>query len=100
MPRFRLLVALLCCYFLRANAAADTQQPIGKDAPADWIDPTTGHRVIRLSGGGGGSSLYFHQNAYTPEGDKLIFNTQGGIAVVDLRSLGKMNRDSRGAGVR
>ena len=57
--------------------------------PADWIDPTTGHRVIRLSGDDGGSSLYFHQNAYTPKGDKLIFNTRTGIAVIDLTKLGK-----------
>src|SRR5262245_46457272 len=57
--------------------------------PADWIDPATGHRVIRLSGDGGGSSLYFHQNTYTPKGDKLIFDTKAGIAVVDLTRLGK-----------
>src|SRR5205823_1034021 len=36
----------------------------------------------------GSSSLYFHQNSYTPEGDKLIFNTRGGIAAVDLTTLG------------
>src|SRR6185369_10631669 len=29
------------------------------------------------------------QNTYTPEGDKLIFNTKGGIAVVDIKSLGE-----------
>jgi len=57
--------------------------------PADWIDPVTGHRVIRLSGDGGGSSLYFHQNTYTPKGDKFVFNTRGGIVVVDLTNLGK-----------
>jgi oligogalacturonide lyase len=57
--------------------------------PSDWIDPATGHRVIRLSGDGGGSSLYFHQNTYTPKGDKLVFNTSVGIAVIDLTRLGK-----------
>jgi oligogalacturonide lyase len=57
--------------------------------PTDWVDPATGHRVVRLSGDGGGSSLYFHQNAYTPRGDKLIFDTKAGIAVVDLTKLGK-----------
>jgi len=64
--------------------AARAQAP-----PAEWMDPATGHRVIRLSGDGGGSSLYFHQNAYTPKGDKLIFDTRAGIAVVDLTKLGK-----------
>ncbi len=57
--------------------------------PSDWVDPATGHRVIRLSGDGGGSSLYFHQNAYTPKGDKFVFNTRAGIAAVDLTRLGK-----------
>jgi oligogalacturonide lyase len=60
-----------------------------QDPPTDWIDPATGHRVIRLSGDGGGSSLYFHQNAYTPKGDRLIFDTRAGIAAVDLTKLGK-----------
>jgi oligogalacturonide lyase len=57
--------------------------------PSDWIDPATGHRIIRLSGDAGGSSLYFHQNAYTPKGDKFIFNTRAGIVAVDLTRLGK-----------
>jgi oligogalacturonide lyase len=61
----------------------------GQTVPSDWVDPATGHRVIRLSGDEGGSSLYFHQNAYTPKGDRLVFNTRAGIAAVDLRNLGK-----------
>jgi len=62
------------------------------DTPAaprrEWIDPDTGHRVIRLSPDTGGSSLYFHQNGYTPEGDKLLIRGAGGIATVDLSTLG------------
>jgi oligogalacturonide lyase len=57
--------------------------------PSEWIDPATGHRVIRLSGDDGGSSLYFHQNTYTPRGDKLIFDTRAGIVAVDLSKLGR-----------
>ncbi|GIW95488.1 MAG: oligogalacturonide lyase [Pirellulaceae bacterium] len=57
--------------------------------PESWIDPATGHRVIRLSGDEGGASLYFHQNAYTPKGDKLIYNSPHGIVAVDLTSLGE-----------
>jgi oligogalacturonide lyase len=57
--------------------------------PADWIDVATGHRVIRLSPDGGGSSLYFHQNTYTPKGDKFIFDTREGIVAIDLMKLGK-----------
>ena len=40
----------------------------------DWIDPDTGHRVLRLSRVPGESqSLYFHQNEFTSTGDKLVF---------------------------
>jgi len=57
-------------------------------APSDWVDPTTSHRIIRLSPDTGGSSLYFHQHTYTPEGDKIIIDTGKGIASVDLTTLG------------
>ena len=46
-------------------------RPIGAafdDPPTEWIDPSTGHRVIRLSREPGSASLYFHQNAYSPDG--------------------------------
>jgi oligogalacturonide lyase len=56
--------------------------------PSDWIDAKTGHRVIRLSPDTGGTSLYFHQRSYTPEGDKLVIRAAGGIATVDLSTLG------------
>jgi oligogalacturonide lyase len=42
------------------------------EPPTDWIDPATGHRILRLSREPGTSTLYFHQNAYTPRGDKLF----------------------------
>lgn len=57
--------------------------------PREWIEPQTGHRVIRLSDDSGGSSLYFHQNTITPRGDKLVFDTRAGIVAVDLSKLGK-----------
>ena len=79
---------LLLFGVLPALAVADLG-PRGQAVPSDWIDPATGHRVIRLSGDEGGSSLYFHQNAYTPKGDKLVFNTRAGIAAVDLTRLGE-----------
>src|SRR5438309_7979508 len=55
------------------------------DLPTEWIDPDTGHRVIRLSREDGTQSLYFHQNAYTADGRKLIVTTAGGgIATITL----------------
>jgi oligogalacturonide lyase len=43
---------------------------------------------VQLSAEPGSGTLYFHQNTYTPEGDKLIFNTPAGIAVVDVKAIG------------
>ena len=65
-------------------------RPAVSSAPAsDWIDPKTGHRVIRLSPDTGGSTLYFHDHRYTPEGDKMIIRGAGGVGVVDLSTLGQ-----------
>lgn len=55
------------------------------EAPKEWIDPDTGHRVVRLSEAPGTASLYFHQNAYSRDGKKLIVTTaDGGISTIDL----------------
>jgi len=58
------------------------------EPPTEWIDPDTGHRVIRISTKPGSASLYFHQTTCTPEGDRMIFDSPRGIAVVDLKTLG------------
>src|SRR6476469_2054966 len=54
----------------------------------EWIDPDTGHRIVRLTDTAGGSTLYFHDNAFSPEGDTLMFNTPNGIAVVNVAKIG------------
>jgi len=69
----------------RSDSAKGTPTP---SLPSDWVDPATGHRVIRLSPDGGGASLYFHQRAYTPQGDKLVIHTREGLLAVDLTTLG------------
>lgn len=51
---------------------------------SEWIDPATGHRVVRLSQEPGTASLYFHQNAYSPDGKKLIVTRPNGISTIDL----------------
>lgn len=46
----------------------------GAELRDDWVDVDTGHRVVRLSRLPGSSeSFYFHQNAFTAEGDKFVF---------------------------
>ena len=54
------------------------------EPPASWIDPDTGHRVIRLTTEPGSASLYFNQNGYTADGKKLVYTTAEGISVLDL----------------
>ena len=76
-----LLVLAWCAAVLRASAAAEP--------PRDWIDADTGHRILRLSPEPDSVSLYFHQNSFTPEGDKFIFDAPAGIAAVNLQSLGQ-----------
>jgi oligogalacturonide lyase len=55
-----------------------------EEPPAEWIDADTGHRVIRLSRDPDSESLYFHQNAFTAEGDKLVIVTPNGISTVNF----------------
>ncbi len=71
--RLPIFVFLLCSRLFSADAL-----------PRDWIDPDTGHRVIRLSDQPGTASLYFHQNAYSPGGKKIVVTTREGISTIDL----------------
>jgi oligogalacturonide lyase len=70
-----------------ASGAAGATPPVMGDAPAEWIDPKTGHRITRLSGDEGGSKPYFYRNCFTPQGDLMVFSTDTGIATVELKTL-------------
>ena len=86
-PRPTLTFLALSFAALRAFAA-DAPAPAAKP-PTDWIDPDTGHRVVQLSELPGSGTLYFHQDTYTPEGDKLdLQHALAGIAVVDVKAIG------------
>lgn len=69
--------------------ALDPAMVSAQTPPTDWIDPVTGHRILRLSGDDGGASLYFHQNSFTPKGDRFVFNTRAGIVAIDVTRLGQ-----------
>src|SRR5205809_250945 len=57
---------------LAATAAAQNATAPATRLRDEWVDPDTGHRVVRLSRIPGESeSFYFHQNAFTAEGDKM-----------------------------
>jgi oligogalacturonide lyase len=66
---------------LLLSTAAWSQEP-----PREWIDPDTGHRVVRLSDEPGSSGFYFHQNRYTAQGDKMVFSTREGLSVFDFKT--------------
>jgi len=75
---------LFVAVLLAADGVLLSQEP----PPKDWIDAETGHRVIRLTGDAGGSTLYFHDNAFSPQGDTLMFNTPDGIAILEVAKIG------------
>jgi oligogalacturonide lyase len=73
---FFLLV--LCAFASRAGAQASP--------PTEWIDPDTGHRVVQLSTEPGSESLYFNLNPFTPDGQKMVITTPGGISTINLQT--------------
>src|ERR1019366_9368135 len=54
------------------------------EPPKSWIDPDTGHRVVRLTDEPGSASLYFNQNGKPADARKLIYTTPQGISTLDL----------------
>ncbi len=67
---------------LSLAAAAALAQP--EAPPVEWVEPATGHRVVRLSREPGSASFYFHQNGFA--GGKLVFSTRSGLSTVDLKT--------------
>jgi oligogalacturonide lyase len=61
--------------------------PATNEPPTSWIDPDTGHRVIRLTREPGSASLYFNYNSYTPDGKRMVYTTTNGISVLNLETL-------------
>jgi oligogalacturonide lyase len=79
-----------CIPFHGITQEFDTNNPTLRN---EWVDSDTGHRVVRWSRVPGSSeSLYFHQNAFTPKGDKMVFeNSAPGatnrLFVLDVATL-------------
>ena len=66
-----------------AGAAAQAAEP-----PKTWIDPDTGHRIVRLTDEPSTASLYFNQNGYTADGKKMVYTTTEppGVSVLNLET--------------
>lgn len=76
----------LCGLALAASLIAQipAQTPPETAPPKTWIDPDTGHRIVRLTDEPGSASLYFNQNGYTADGKELLYTTPSGISVLNL----------------
>lgn len=74
MPRW-FLYLIFAGWSLRTSAHA---------APLEWIDPDTGHRVVRLSDKAGQVVLYFHQNGFTQSGDQIVLASARGLMVYNF----------------
>src|SRR5579862_370796 len=77
------LAAALIAQTGSTNIPSDTAEP-----PKTWIDPDTGHRVVRLTDEPGSASLYFNQNGYTADGKKMVYTTTEppGVSVLNLET--------------
>ncbi|MBN1851507.1 MAG: PD40 domain-containing protein [Pirellulales bacterium] len=80
--RMRILVFSL----LIAWAAVRTALSAEGQPPREWIEPKTGHRVVRLSQEPYSQSLYFHQYPFSTDGKKMVFTSPSGISAVDLQT--------------
>src|SRR5919202_4627398 len=85
MSRRFITTVLFALIFSSFNATSGLAQS-SKELPREWVDPDTGHRVIRLSDEDGSQSLYFHHNGYTPDGQKLLITTPPGLSTVNLKT--------------
>ncbi len=56
------------------------------DPPSTWVDPDTGHRVVRLTSEPGSASMYFNPSGYTAGRKRLVYTTPDGISVLDLET--------------
>jgi oligogalacturonide lyase len=80
---FVLLFTLVCPF---AGYAQPDSQTATKalEPPASWVDPVTGHKVVRISREPGSASFYFNVNSYTRDGREMVYTTPDGISVIDL----------------
>jgi len=85
----------IVAFALAATGAASAQTVPARAAqpnaqatpPKEWIDPTTGHRIVRISDEPGSSSNYFNVNSYTPDGRWMAYSSPSGIMALDLRTF-------------
>src|SRR6185503_14796960 len=70
-----------------AQPSAAASASTNAEPPLSWIDPDTGHRIIRLTREPGSDSFYFNYNCFTPDGKKMAYTTPKGISVLNLQTM-------------
>src|SRR5215471_376292 len=80
-PKRRALAAVLAATLVPSALAADGHD---QAPPKTWVDKDTGHRVIRFTDEPGSSGFYFNINAYSPDGNLMVYNSRDGIHILDL----------------
>lgn len=70
-----------------AAALAAASLAFAQAPPKSWVDPDTGHRVVRLTDEPGSASLYFNQNGYSADKTRLVYTTPAGISALNLKTL-------------
>ncbi len=76
-------LAMWAAVALIGASAAPAAAP---EAPAQWTDAKTGHRIVRVDDRPGNYALYFNYNPFTPDGKRMIYLTPEGIRVADVGS--------------
>lgn len=64
-----------------AGALTESKMPM-----KTWVDPDTGHRVYRLTDEPNSTGFYFNNNAFSPDGRKMVYTAPDGIHVLELES--------------
>lgn len=82
--RCRIILLALLPLMRGGSAAGARNTPA---PPKSWIDPQTGHRVVRLTDEPGSASLYFNDNACAPDGKEMVYSTPNGISAIDLSTF-------------
>ena len=82
------LVPLLTVSLQAQGFQSDDKPSVtGEMPPKTWVDKDTGHRVWRVSDEPNSGAFYFNVNAYTPDGKQMVYNSPGGIRVLDLATM-------------
>ncbi len=82
--RLKLFAAAVALATVLAGCA--TSKAAKHETRTDWIDASTGHRVVQLSTEPGSESLYFNLNPFTPDGKRMVITSSNGIALVNLET--------------